>query len=563
MTRTVKLGDQLIEHKLITPEQLRQALSMQSQTGGNFSDTLIKLGYLSADQLNPFLAQQLHIPIIDLKKYPLDSHLIQRLPERQAQRLQAIILKEESDKSLLVGVTDPHNILIQDELVHILKQPVQIALVNIEDLRDCLNKFYRSIEQINEYAQELSTDIQQKLHDLKVEDQSDVPVARLLKSIFEDALRINATDIHIEPDENLLRIRQRVDGLLQEHVMNDKSIAAALTQRLKLMARLDISERRLPQDGAFTLNLKKEMIEVRLSTLPTQYGEAVAMRLLKHNNLLMTLEDLGLSMDTLAILRKNICRPYGLILITGPTGSGKTTSLYGMLSEINAVEKKIVTVEDPVEYKLERINQVQVNAKVDLTFARVLRSVLRQDPDIVMIGEIRDYETAEIALRASLTGHLVLATLHTNNAITAVIRLIDMGAQSYLISAALRLVMAQRLLRLVCNNCAEIYELSEEDKDRLAAFCHGQNIHQVDKLYRGTGCVHCAYTGCRGRTAISEILELNSDMIAALRINDQESYIRLAEEYLQEHLLIHHAVALAKQGKVPLEEVIRIAGEFD
>ena len=562
MTGIVDLSEQFIEHQLLTQEQLNNALSVQSSAGKDLNDVIVELGYLPADLLDAFINKRLKIPIVNLRNYPLDSSLVNKLPERQALRLQAIVL-QQSGMELLVGVTNPSDILIQDELARILNQPIKIALVNKEDLFESIKKIYRRIEQIDAYAEELSTALHTQAYDLKIQDQGDVPVARLLKSIFEDAMRINATDIHLEPEEHLLRIRQRVDGLLQEHIVRDTHIVMALTQRLKLMANLDIAERRLPQDGAFSLKLEGEIIEVRLSTIPSQYGESVAMRLLKHSNVLLDLEQLGLSAGTLKILRKNIFRPYGLILITGPTGSGKTTSLYGMLSEINSVDKKIITVEDPVEYKLERINQVQVNAKIELTFARILRSVLRQDPDIIMIGEIRDYETAEIALRASLTGHLVFATLHTNDAISAVIRLIDMGAQSYLISAALRSVMAQRLVRLICDRCAESYVISDEDKNRLVALCQDDKILPGGKLFRGKGCTHCMHTGHHGRVSVSEILELNSEMISALRANDQEAYIHLAKERMHNHLLIHNAMALAKQGKVPLEEVLRIASEFD
>ena len=562
MARNVNLGIQLVEQESLTQAQLDQALLMQGNSGESLDEVIVKLGYLSAEFIQIFLAKQLNIPIINLKGYSLDSTLAHKLTERNARRLQAIVL-EKTEQGFLVGITNPSDILVQDELRRILGAPIKIALVSKTDLLDSMKKIYRRAEQIDKYAEELSTTMHKEVYELQVHDQGDVPVARLLKSIFDDAMRVNATDVHIEPEENLLRIRQRIDGLLQEHIVNNKHIATALTQRLKLMANLDIAERRLPQDGVFTLKVEGELIEVRLSTLPTQYGESVAMRLLKHTNLLLNLSELGLSEDTVVALRRNIVRPYGLILVTGPTGSGKTTSLYGMLTEVNSVDKKIITVEDPVEYKLERINQVQVNPKVDLTFARVLRSVLRQDPDIVMVGEIRDYETAEIALRASLTGHLVFATLHTNDAIGAVIRLIDMGAQSYLISAALRLVMSQRLVRLICSNCIESYTVDRADQIRLAALCHEENILPEGVLYRGKGCAHCDHTGHRGRVGISETLEMNAVMIEALRGNDQKTYVRLAKESMQNHLLIDSALDLAKKGKIPIEEVLRIASEFD
>jgi len=380
--------------------------------------------------------------------------------------------------------------------------------------------------------------------------------------VFEDAMAANASDIHIEPDESVLRIRRRIDGVLHEQVMDEKAIVPALVSRLKLMAGLDIAERRLPQDGRFNIKLKKKAIDVRFSTLPTQYGEAVVMRLLDHSAGVQGLDHIGLSDGIKVRIRKAIHRPHGLLLVTGPTGSGKTTTLYAALNELNTPEKKIITVEDPVEYRLPRINQVQVNPKIGLDFARVLRSTLRQDPDIILVGEIRDQETAEIALRASITGHLVMSTLHTNDAISTALRLIDMGVEGFLVASAVHAIIAQRLVRKNCEKCIEPHALDAGQLSWLKNTV-GEERAAALSFQQGKGCPACGHTGYRGRTAVHEMLDISGDLADALREQDYVAFKKHALAQKEFIPLVENGIALAQQDVTSIEEVIRISGWVD
>jgi len=372
---------------------------------------------------------------------------------------------------------------------------------------------------------------------------------------------MRASDIHIEPDENQLRIRQRIDGVLQENILKENKIASAMVLRLKLMAGLDISEKRLPQDGRFNLQISGHNVDVRMSTMPVQHGESVVMRLLDQTAGLLTFDETGMPADLIARIRHQISRPHGMVLVTGPTGSGKTTTLYAALSELNQSSKKIITVEDPVEYRLPRVNQVQINSKIDLTFSAVLRTALRQDPDIIMIGEMRDKETVEIGLRGALTGHLVLSTLHTNDAITSALRLIDMGAAGFLVGSSLRAVIAQRLVRKVCDSCAIDYEPNSQEKLWLTNLV-GENAtsHQFK---HGKGCQSCQYTGYRGRIGVFELLEMNEPMMAALKKDDSEGFAKLAKANPTFRPLAIAAFDYATQGITSVEEVLRLVETVD
>jgi len=381
-----------------------------------------------------------------------------------------------------------------------------------------------------------------------------------LQNLFEDAVGMNASDIHIEPDEKVLRIRQRIDGELQEHVMNEKRIAPAVVLRLKLMAGLDISERRLPQDGRFNIRVRGRTIDVRLSTMPVQFGESVVMRLLDQTDASLELEHLGMPPVMLERFHRMLHHPHGVILVTGPTGSGKTTTLYAALRELNQARSKIITVEDPVEYRLPRINQVQVKPRIGLTFANVLRSALRQDPDIVLIGEMRDQETAEIGLRAAMTGHLVLSTLHTNDAASVAARLLDMGAEGYLVAAALRAIVAQRLVRRICETCTAEYRPDEHER----AWLLGQGRRPEDFAFRkGKGCPKCNNTGYRGRVGVFEYLEPGGEMLDALRRGDTSGFVAASRESGRFMPMIDNALEYAREGVTSLQEVIRITGEVE
>ncbi len=563
--KKIRLGDLLVEQGLISEDQLNQALAEQKKTGQKLGRTLITLGYVTEDQMLEVLSSQLQLPLINLKHYNYDSETVRIIPETLARRYRVIALKKNPDGSLLVGMVDPTDIFAYDELSRLLKQPIQQAVVREADLLSAIDQVYRRTEEITNLAEALGDELGETDIDLTLmvqnEDIANAPVVRLLQSLFEDAIQIGASDIHIEPDENVLRIRQRVDGVLQEQVMKEKRIASALVSRLKLMAGLNISERRIPQDGRFNIRVRNHSIDVRLSTMPIQYGESVVMRLLDQSSDRLDLEHLGMPPELLHHFRLNIHRPYGMVLVTGPTGSGKTTTLYAALSELNDASKKIITVEDPVEYRLPRINQVQVNPHIDLTFARVLRSALRQDPDIVMVGEMRDRETSQIALRASITGHLVLSTLHTNDAISTVNRLIDMGAEGYLVATALRAIVAQRLVRKICDSCrvsytpvahelAWLYSIQDEELK--------QNTFQI-----GSGCPHCNNTGYAGRIGVFEFLEITDALADALRRNNSAEFANIARSSPGFRPFARHALDYAIEGVTSLEEVIRVSGSAE
>lgn len=388
-----------------------------------------------------------------------------------------------------------------------------------------------------------------------VDGEQDTAVAKLLHSIFEDAVMAKASDIHIEPEERQLRIRQRVDGQLQETVIPERNIAAALVLRLKLMSGLDISEKRLPQDGRAQIKVKGRAIDVRVSTMPVQAGESVVMRLLDQSQGILTLDQTGMPPAIVKRFRKLLERPHGMILVTGPTGSGKTTTLYGSLTELNRPQSKIITVEDPVEYRLPRINQVQVNHKIDLSFSQVLRTTLRQDPDIIMVGEMRDKETVEIGLRGALTGHLVLSTLHTNDSISSAIRLIDMGAPGYLVASSLRAIIAQRLVRRICENCCVDEELSDEARFWLKTL--NEDISQAT-FKKGAGCQKCNHSGYRGRVGVFELLEMTEAMMNALKNNDTSGFSVAAHASPDYKPLAHSALLYAMQGITSIDEVLKL-----
>ncbi|MFC3095283.1 type II/IV secretion system protein [Alteromonas sediminis] len=553
----VRLGDLLVQEGAITDEQLGNALAEQRQTGRKLGATLVAMELVSEVQLLTILASHLNVPLINIDDFRIDPNAVKLLPEMQARRYRALVLEDKGD-SLLVGMSDPADLNAVDSLTDLLPKKLELAVVSEEQLFGAYDTLYRKTEEIASFAQELADEYRDEQEfDLtqSLQDESDTAVARLLQSIFEDAVQAKASDIHIEPDEGKLRIRQRIDGVLQETVIPEQNIAAALVLRLKLMAGLDISEKRLPQDGRTQVRVKGHRIDVRLSTMPVQAGEAVVMRLLDQSAGVLTLNQTGMPNDMLARFRTLLQRPHGMLLVTGPTGSGKTTTLYGALSELNTPERKIITVEDPVEYRLPRINQVQVNTKIDLTFSNILRTTLRQDPDIIMVGEMRDQETVEIGLRGALTGHLVLSTLHTNDAISSATRLLDMGAPGYLVATSLRGIVAQRLVRRLCTNCEVAYTPTSQELFWLSNIEEG--VEQV-KFKRGTGCQKCNQTGYRGRIGVFELLEMTDTMMKALKANDTVAFTEAAEESPNYKPLSHVAYTYAKMGLTTVDEVLRL-----
>ncbi|MGF1865693.1 Flp pilus assembly complex ATPase component TadA [Enterovibrio norvegicus] len=554
-----RLGDLLVEEQIISDHDLSAALQRQSQTGRKLGDTLMDMGILSEHQLLDFLARQLHVPLIDLSLTQVDPSAVTLLPEVHARRLRALVIGRVDD-TVRVAMSDPADLAAQESVLNLLHQyRVELLIVAEQPLVDAFDRYYRRTSDIASFAERLQAEHGVKLeqHFGAEDDQSEeVTVVKLINSLFEDAVQVNASDIHIEPDADALRIRQRIDGILHETLLKERAIASALVLRLKLMSGMDISEKRLPQDGRFNINVRGNAIDVRVSTLPVQHGESVVMRLLNQSAGVLSLTQVGMDPVMLQRFRNQLRRPHGMILVTGPTGSGKTTTLYGALNELNVPGKKILTAEDPVEYRLPRINQVQIANKIGLTFSSALRTFLRQDPDIILVGEMRDLETVEIGLRASLTGHLVLSTLHTNNAIDSALRLLDMEAPGYLVASAVRAVLAQRLIRRICPDCKVPHALDESESLWLTTTMpESANAG----FYVGRGCQHCNFTGYKGRIGVFELLEITPDLMDALRANDTRAFALLAEQQPGYKPLVNCALDYAKQGSTTLEETMKLS----
>lgn len=555
----MRLGDLLVHEAIISSEQLHEALASQRMSGRKLGDTLIDLGFISEHQLLRFLAQQLNIPFLDITQRRIDPEQAQLIPETYARRYRALVL-EANDDEVLIGMSDPTDLGGLDQLGPLVApRNIELAVVQETQMLEAFDSVYRRTQDIASFAEKLGEEYADEA-DFELsaldENTSDATVVKLLHSIFEDAVQVRASDIHIEPDEKILRIRQRVDGVLQENTLDQVKIASALVLRLKLMSGLDISEKRIPQDGRFNIKVKGHTIDVRLSTMPVANGEAVVMRLLDQSAGLLTLDQTGMPAAMAEKFRAAISRPHGMILVTGPTGSGKTTTLYGALSELNKPDLKIITAEDPIEYRLPRINQVQVNNKIGLDFAAILRTTLRQDPDIIMVGEMRDQETVEIGLRGALTGHLVLSTLHTNDSVTSAIRLIDMGAAPYLVATSLRGVLAQRLVRRVCENCkAERPPTVQEQA--WVRFLKPELANA--SFYKGRGCNSCNHTGYKGRIGVFEFLEMNEDMMEALRDDNTQGFVDATKANKDFIPLSHMALDYAEEGKTSLDEVFKVS----
>jgi MSHA biogenesis protein MshE len=563
--KKLRLGEMLLEAGVISEDELSAALALQKRTGHKLGRSLMDTGAITETELHAFLSKRLNIEFIDITSLKLDQDTVQLLPEVHARRHRALILQANLN-GLLVGMADPTDILGYDELQRILKKPVRLALVKESDLLRTIDIVYRRTDEIDKLAVALKEDLDDggiDIDELQADEETDdAPVIKLLQSMFKDAVQVKASDIHIEPDEFILRVRQRVDGVLQEHQIEGRGIAAALVTRLKLMAGLDISEKRMPQDGRFSMRVNTQNIDVRVSTLPVQHGEAIVMRLLDQSANLLSLSKLGMQQHLLQRFTRLIERPGGMILVTGPTGSGKTTTLYSALNHINRPETKIITIEDPVEYRLGRINQVQVNNRIGLDFGRVLRTALRQDPDIMLVGEMRDKETVDIGLRSAMTGHLVFSTLHTNSAAGTVNRLLDMGAPGYLIAAALQGIVAQRLVRRVCENCKEPLTPSISQQAWLTQQL-GEAQAAKARFVRGRGCNYCYLTGYRGRIGVYELLEIDSRLTDLIRKEDLDGFLRACEEKESYVPLDQCALDYALSGLISLDEAIRIAGGVD
>lgn len=533
-----KLGDLLKEAGLVTEYQITEALE-QKKRGQKLGDALVEQGYITEKQLLDVLEIQLKLDSVSLYQYPIDVGLIE-LVSRDFARSKLILPIHREQNRLIVAMNDPLDFYAIEEIEFSTGYMVQPVIATRDDLLQTINRLYDLEEIVLE----------------RIEGQ-DAPAVRVFDQLLETGVSIHASDIHLEQQESQVAVRYRVDGVLRTDRPIPRSLMSALVARIKIMAGLDVTETRLPQDGRISAKVMDKKINLRVSTLPTMFGEKVVIRILDMSNVFKKVSDIGLEKNVLESYQQLIKEPSGLILITGPTGSGKSSTLYGSLNELNHSDSNIVTIEDPVEYQLEGINQVQVNAPIGLTFAKGLRSILRQDPNIIMVGEIRDKETAEISVRAALTGHLVFSTLHTNSAIEAIPRLLDMGVEPYLVVSALSGVMAQRLVKRVCKDCAYKRPANETEKDVFA-----RRGLEIDEITLGTGCDVCRHTGYRGRMAIHELVVVTDEIKSMLM--SQASVQDIKKHVTQQgiHFLLDDGLKKIQQGQTTLEEVLRVAS-FD
>lgn len=557
----VRIGDLLVNDGKITEADLMAALAEQKTSGHKLGKILVSKGLTSENEITNLLAKQLRLPTVDLINHDIDLEIAQLIPEEMARRFRVLAISRLSEDAILVAMSDPSDVFALDEVDELLGEETQAGVIGDSALSRAIDQVYRG-QAISTLASELSDeapDTDFDLSELLIDvANSDVPVSRLLQAIFEESIESKASDIHIEPVAKGMLLRQRIDGVLVEQVINDKNIAQPLTSRLKLMANLNISERRIPQDGRFSIAVNGQPFDVRLSTLPAEFGESVVLRLLNQASAKLALAELGFSKtmekDLTELTRKN----QGLLLVTGPTGSGKTTSLYSMLNTLNTTERKIITAEDPVEYRIHRVTQVQVNEKVGLDFPAVLKSCLRQDPDVILVGEMRDLETASIGVRAALTGHLVLSTLHTNDTLSAITRLVDLGVPHYLIASSLQGILAQRLVRKVCPHCRTNYSPDEKEAHWLNTVLDGEA--SLNGLVFGQGCDKCAYTGYHGRVPVHELLIPSQDAIIALEKGQIDLFnqtILADPDFIS---LAKASAFLALRGETSLFEAMKVSG---
>ncbi|MBS4208943.1 GspE/PulE family protein [Bacillus sp. FJAT-50079] len=544
-----RLGDLLIEAGLLTMQQLEAALQQQLPDE-RLGDALLREGHITELQLAETLERQLGIPHINIYQYSLDPEVIQLIPQDLAKRHQVMPIRQEENK-LFVAMSDPMDYFAIEELRMATGCQIVPALATKEELQRTISKYYELQGSVDEAL--IGFTPEEKLNEAGITDE-DSPVVRLVNQIISHGVTQRASDIHFDPMETELKVRFRVDGVLRTERSLPKHMQNVIIARIKIMGNLNITENRMPQDGRVKININFKPIDIRISTLPSIYGEKIVLRILDLSNALNNLENLGFSEDNLHKFIQMIEKPNGIILITGPTGSGKSSTLYGALNRLNNEEVNIITIEDPVEYQLAGVNQVHVNDEIGMTFASGLRSILRQDPDIIMIGEIRDFETAQIAIRSSLTGHLVLSTLHTNSAVAALTRLIDMGIEPFLISSSLTGVVAQRLVRRVCRDCSKTVEPTEREKEIFQA-----SGIQIDSVKRGEGCASCTMTGYRGRLAIHEVLPVNNE-IRELIMNAASA--NTIHKYVQQSgmvSLMTDGLLKVARGLTTTEEVLRVS----
>ncbi len=555
-----KIGEMLLKGNLITQEQLRSALDVQKKTRERIGSVLVKAGTIKESELLSFLGRQFNIPVVDLSKYDINPEVVRLLPEEMVQKNMALPINRVGAK-LIVAVADPSNMAILDAIGFKTGYAVELVMASEKDISAAINKFFDQTLEFQDIISELDDELEivreEEVDTTELErGLDDAPVVKLVNFILTDAIKRRASDIHVEPYEKEYRVRYRIDGVLYEVMRPPLKMRNAISSRLKILASLDIAERRLPQDGRIKLKIGKgREMDFRVSTLPTIFGEKTVLRLLDRASLQLDMTKLGFEEEQLKDFMDAIHRPYGMVLVTGPTGSGKTTTLYSGLSDLNKTSDNISTCEDPVEYNFAGINQVQVKEEIGLTFAASLRSFLRQDPDIIMVGEIRDYETAEIGVKAALTGHLVLSTLHTNDAPSTITRMLNMGIEPFLVSSSLNLILAQRLARRVCENCKE--ELKIPLKALSDAGMKTERLKEV-RLRRGKGCDECNRTGFRGRVALYEVMPVRAEIKDIVLRGGSAPDIKSAAIRLGMKTLRQSGLTKVEEGVTTLEEVLRV-----
>jgi type IV pilus assembly protein PilB len=558
----VRLGDMLVKAALITREQLNQALQQQQTAGGRIGTNLVKLGFISEDDITSFLSRQYGVPSINLSHFEIDANVIKLIPSEIAQKHQVIPINRTGNV-LTVAMADPSNIFAIDDIKFMTGFKVEPVVAAETSIKNAINKHYDSAGMVEDIMKNFDDkDVEALREDEDAINAAelgkaaeDAPVVKLVNLILTDAIKKGASDIHIEPYEKTFRVRYRIDGVLYDVMQPPIRLKAAITSRIKIMSQLDIAERRLPQDGRIKIKMGGKEMDYRVSTLPTLFGEKVVLRLLDKGNLQLDMTKLGFGSEALTDFESGLLLPYGMVLVTGPTGSGKTTTLYSALNRLNTVDTNIMTAEDPVEFNLPGINQVQTKAEIGLTFAAALRSFLRQDPDVIMVGEIRDYETAEIAVKAALTGHLVLSTLHTNDAPSTISRLLNMGVEPFLVSASTNVIVAQRLARRVCQACKEIAPVPATALVNVGFSPEEANTLKTSK---GKGCMTCSDTGYKGRVALYEVLLIKDNIKESILQGASAMEIRESGRKNGMQTLREAGLQKIREGMTTVEEVLRV-----
>lgn len=562
---SIKLGEILVKQGVVRPDQMTKALEEQKRSGGKLGQVLVQMGIIKDVQLLKALEQAYQVPGIDLNTFQIQPAAVQLVPRDVCERHTLIPVQKVGTTTLVVAFSDPGNVAVRDDLRFITRCKIQVVVATEGAINASIDKYYSaSVMKLGEAADEsssneteLSMPSMAEAIDFGTNDGEEGPIVKFVNAILSDAIRKRVSDIHFEPYEKKFRVRYRLDGAMSEAASQSPASAAAIASRIKIMAKLDIAEKRRPQDGRIKIRLSNNKdMDFRVSILPTIWGEKVVMRLLDKSNLQLDMTKLGFEPDDLKVFKKAIQAPQGLLLITGPTGSGKTTTIYSALAELNQVDVNISTAEDPVEFNLEGINQVQMNPDIDLTFANALRSFLRQDPDVIMVGEIRDLETAEIAMKAASTGHLVVSTLHTNDAPQTVIRLTEMGVAPYIITSTVVLMVAQRLVGKICENCKTPIEINQQTMIDLGAV--PEEIKDY-KLFKGKGCTTCGGTGIKGRLAVFELMLMSEKIKEAILKGASSSELRVMAREEGMKTLRRSALLKLKRGETTIEEVLNVS----